>query len=53
MSHQQQPQQVARKAEFSERALAFAADYAVFAAIWFVALKARARSENSALRATC
>ena len=40
MSHHQQPHHVARKAEFSERALAFAADYALFAAIWFVALKA-------------
>jgi uncharacterized RDD family membrane protein YckC len=29
-----------RKAEFAERALAFAADYALFAAIWFVILKA-------------
>lgn len=28
-----------RKAEFAERALAFAADYALFAAIWFVVLK--------------
>ena len=30
----------ARKAEFSERALAFAADYALFAAGWFLILKA-------------
>lgn len=29
-----------RKAEFAERALAFAVDYAVFAVIWFVILKA-------------
>ena len=36
--HQQHP--VARKAEFSERALAFAADYALFAAAWYVILKA-------------
>ena len=30
----------ARKAEFSERALAFAADYALFAFAWFIVLKA-------------
>lgn len=29
-----------RKAEFAERALAFAADYALFAAIWYAVLKA-------------
>ena len=31
---------VIRKAEFSERALAFAADYALFAAVWYLILKA-------------
>jgi len=36
MSHQN----IVRKAEFAERALAFAADYALFAAAWFVVLKA-------------
>ena len=29
-----------RKAEFSERALAFTADYALFAAVWYIILKA-------------
>ena len=33
-------QHAVRKAEFGERALAFAADYALFAGIWFVILKA-------------
>lgn len=36
MSHQD----TFRKAEFSERALAFAADYALFAAVWYLILKA-------------
>lgn len=34
-----QHQPVLRKADFSERALAFAADYALFAAAWFAILK--------------
>jgi uncharacterized RDD family membrane protein YckC len=37
MSHHEH---VSRKAEFGERALAFAADYAIFAAAWVVILKA-------------
>ncbi len=33
-------QKTVRQAEFAERALAFAADYALFASIWFIILKA-------------
>ena len=39
MSHKSQPH-AARKAEFAERALAFAADYALFTGIWYLVLKA-------------
>lgn len=38
MSHQHHSH--LRKAEFSERALAFTADYALFAAFWYIILKA-------------
>lgn len=39
MNHKIQPH-APRKAEFAERALAFAADYALFAGIWYLILKA-------------
>ncbi|MEQ1920441.1 MAG: RDD family protein [Elusimicrobiota bacterium] len=39
MSHKPQPH-AARKAEFAERAMAFAIDYALFAGIWYLVLKA-------------
>lgn len=38
--HHHNHHQAARKAEFSERALAFAVDYALFAAAWVLILKA-------------